>query len=580
MARSERWRTRRWPFSRIAVESARVASALAAAGLEPGGRVALHLNDGPLWHAAFFGVLRAGAVAVPLDVGLEPARLRELAADLELVAWCTEREVPELGLDLPRVELGWREGVVMHDLGPSDVPPWPSDDPDHMAQIVLTSGTSGAPKAVPITHRNMRVVLDALESGIERYRRWLRLAPPLRIAVALPLSHLYGQVMGVFTPALLPADVTFLPTMPAAELARALRGRKAWALATVPRTLALLADHLRAEGESAWGEAGFADRLEAARSRPWWRRRLEFDRLHRLLGRRLLAVVSGGAALDPELESFWRALGYAVVQGYGLTETAPLVTLAHPFDPSPGSLGRPLPGVEVRIASDGEILVRGANVAPARLEGPSIDAAGWLHTGDLGRWEEGRLVYLGRKGERIVTPAGVNVDPEPIVARLKARDEVLDALVVERPWGPLGIVSAVLLIRPGADPAAAVAAVNRDLPDAARIRDWHVWPGPDFPRTRTGKPRRPEIREWLLALAPAAMEVARDDVPADPVAAFVMLATEVARLPSDQVGADDPLGDVLTSLDRVELATRLESIYGVTLGFEAFAGEKTLREVA
>jgi long-chain acyl-CoA synthetase len=579
VGRTERWRRRRWRFDTIAREADRVASELGALGVGSGDRVALHLEEGPLWHAAFFGALRAGAVAVPLDAALEPARLRELVQGLDLRAWCTEREVAELALDLPRVELAWRPARAA-----GAAPPWPDDDPERVAQIVLTSGTSGAPQAVPVTHRNMRSVLDALEAGIAPYRRWLWIGPRLRIAVALPLSHLYGQVMAVFGPAMLAADVALLPPMPAAEMARALRRERAWALATVPRTLSLLAEHLHATAVAAWGEEGFVARLEAARGLPWWRRWLVFRSLHRELGYRMVGIVSGGAALGPDLESLWRNLGFAVVQGYGLTETAPLVTIEHPFDHAPGSLGRPLPGVEVRIAGDGEILVRGPNVAPARLGGPAVDSEGWLHTGDLGRLEDGRLVYLGRKGERIVTPAGVNVDPEPIVDRLKAQPSIVDAVVLERPWGKPGIVCAVLALRPGSDAEAAIAAVNAGLPDAARIRSWHVWPEPDFPRTRTGKPRRPDIRTWLAAQAPEEAEPTEPAVeraaPVDPVAALVAMTAGIAGLPADRISADDRLGDVLTSLDRVELATRLEVAYGATLGLEAFAGERTLREVA
>src|SRR5687768_8654903 len=122
--RTERWRRREWRFPTIVREAERVAADLAALGVGPGDRVALHLEDGPLWHAALFGVLRLGAVAVPLDVSLEPARLFEIVGELELSAWCTEREVADLGLAIPRVELAWRPSL---DRRPA--PPWPDDDP-------------------------------------------------------------------------------------------------------------------------------------------------------------------------------------------------------------------------------------------------------------------------------------------------------------------------------------------------------------------------------------------------------------------------------------------------------------------
>lgn len=579
--RAEPYRSRGWTADQIAAGADRVAAGLAARGIGAGDRVALWLNDGPLWQAAFFGVLRAGCVAVPLDVSLEPRMARETAADLGIKAWCGEREVPRLGLDLPGITL---------DVAPPAAPngpvqsPLPPDDAHRPAEIVLTSGTSGAARAVTVGHGNLRTVLDALDAGIAEYRRWLRVAPRLRIACALPLSHLYGQVLFVFVPALLDADAILVAPMPAPDLARALRREQAWVLATVPRTLSLLASWLAARGAELWGRDGFEERLARAAGRPWWARAAVFARLRLELGPRLVAVVSGGAALDPATAELWRALGYAVVQGYGLTETAPLVTLDHPFDSRPGSLGRPLPGVELRIAPDREILVRGPNVA-----GGAVDPDGWLHTGDLGRLdEEGRLWFQGRKDERIVTPAGVNVDPAPIAARLRAQPGIADAFVIERPWGERGVVCAVLVARPEGDPALAVDAANEGLSDAARVRAWRVWPEADFPRTRTGKPRAAVIREWLAgevqrdALGPEGVDFSDDmtgkhaDRGVDLVAGIV---AEIGGVERSVLGPDTRLGDALGSLDRVELATRLEMTYGVPLPPEAVAPERRLEEL-
>ncbi|MEJ2151647.1 MAG: AMP-binding protein [Gemmatimonadota bacterium] len=561
----------------IANRAKRVASTLATHGVQAGDRVALALNDGPLWHAGFLGTLRAGAVAVPLDLSFEPQQLRQLALDLDLRALCTESEVPDLELGLPQVVISWRDDQEVA----SSTVAWPADDPERIAEIVTTSGTTGAPQAVPVTHRNMSSVLDSLGNEIDKYRWALRLTPAIRIAVSLPLSHLYGQVMGVFLPPLLGARATQLDSMPAPDLARALRDERAWVLATVPRTLSLLARHLESQGASLWGADEMSRKLEVARSRPWPVRWAMFAPLRRLVGHRLIAVVSGGGPLEAATESLWRSLGYAVVQGYGLTETAPLVTLNHPFDTAPGSLGKPLPGVEVRIAADGEILVRGANVVAARVGGPAVDDQGWLHTGDLGRWDDrGRLTFLGRMGERIVTTAGVNVDPEPVVAALKRQPGVLDAVVLERPWPPPGAVSAVLVVRPGVDAQPAVTQANRELPDAARVRSWHLWPQPDFPRTRTGKPRRADVREWLQRQAPASVGTSATRTSVDPFDTIAGMVGDLTGVAPPDLARDTRLEDALSSLDRVELMTHVEMAYGATIADEVFAGEATLAEVA
>ncbi|HJU86042.1 MAG TPA: AMP-binding protein, partial [Gemmatimonadota bacterium] len=316
--RVEAYRSRGWTARRIAAEAERIADGLAARGVRSGERVGLWVSDGPLWQAAFFGILRAGAVAVPLDVSADPSEARDAAHALGIAAWCADAEAPRLDVEAPSVELDWRRSATprgRRDDGTSaPTVPLPSlDDPDRPAEVVLTSGTRMAARPVPVGHGNVRAVLDALEAGIGPYRRWLRIAPRLRIACALPLSHLYGQVMGVFVPPLLGADAILVAPMPAPDLARSLRRERAWVLATVPRTLALLAGWLRARGEERWGAQGFEVRLARAAGRPWWARALLFAPLRLELGPRLVAVVSGGAALDPATAELWRTLGYAVV---------------------------------------------------------------------------------------------------------------------------------------------------------------------------------------------------------------------------------------------------------------------------
>ncbi|MGH7558067.1 MAG: 1-acyl-sn-glycerol-3-phosphate acyltransferase, partial [Gemmatimonadota bacterium] len=199
------------------------------------------------------------------------------------------------------------------------------------------------------------------------------------------------------------------------------------------------------------------------------------------------------------------------------------------------------------------------------------------------------LYYLGRKGERIVTPAGVNVDPGPVVDRLRRQRGVHDAVVLERPWGEPGVVCAVLAVEPGADPAVAVRAANERLPDAARVRSWRVWPDPDFPRTRTGKARRAEILAWLEAQAPEVPEelddggVHPESAPSTPADAFTALARLVERISSanaDNLDRSTRVADVLGSLDRVDLVTRIESTYGIAMGPEAFAGDRSLGDLA
>jgi len=145
--------------------------------------------------------------------------------------------------------------------------------------------------------------------------------------------------------------------------------------------------------------------------------------------------VVGGARVDPELEAFWSRLGFVLLQGYGLTETSPVVTVNHPFSARLGSIGKPMSGQEVRINPDGEILVRGENVATEYLAGgiesPILHEDGWFHTGDLGSMdEEGRLYYKGRKKDLIVTSDGLNVYPDDVESVLNRLSGIRESTVV------------------------------------------------------------------------------------------------------------------------------------------------------
>jgi len=589
LGRVERWRRRAWTRQHVADVADALAGRLHERGIGSRQRVGIWVKDGPLWAAAMFGVLRAGATAVPVDTAHPAALAGRLASRLELSAWIADPELPTVDVGAPSIELHRETGVQ------PPPPPWPDDDPLRPAQIVLTSGTTGEPQSVTLSHANMRSVLDALEGEIHRYRWLIRLGPRLRLAVALPLSHLYGQYMGVLLPALLGADVTLLDAMPAVEMAAAIRRERAWALATVPHTLATLQRHLLDAGSEAWGADGLAGRLRRAEELPWPRRVALFDPLRRRLGRRLVGLVCGGAALDAEIERVWKLLGYVVVQGYGLTEAAPLVTLNNPFHARAGSVGAPLPGVELRLGDDGEILVRGPNVATPSGRGPRVDAEGWLHTGDFGELlADGTVRYRGRRSDRIVTAAGVNIDPDEVAAALRAVPGVIDALVLEHPRREPGTVCAVLAVYPGTDVEAAVRGANRDLADAARVRAWFVWPHGDLPRTSTGKVRRTDVLAWLTA---PKTELPEDvaggsaaTVPESPVEQVIGALAAASRSQPDPAAAelpvggragdgvpdDAPISELLSSLERVELAARLESLYGVAAGRDLFAGDPTI----
>jgi long-chain acyl-CoA synthetase len=355
---------------------------------------------------------------------------------------------------------------------------------------------------------------------------------------------------------------------------------------------------LEARGETQWFERAFA----AANGRMFLRRAWMFRRIHRRLGWKFWAFISGGAALSPETEDFFKRMGYAVVQGYGMTETASLISLNHPFRAAQGSIGKVLPGREFRLAEDGEILVRGENVASGYWQKGSLqhstvsqENGGWLRTGDLGELDaEGNLRFRGRKKSVIVTPAGLNVYPEDLEAALRKQPGVRDCVVMPQDRDGNAEPLAALLLQEPNKPAArrVMDAANHTLAGYQNMRSWIIWPEPDFPRTPTGKPKLAEIAARAATLS---LE-SQINAPANGAAAdFLPRASSGGRRFSSEQGntVSDLLAKFstggqsqnldrslnLTSLDRVELMSTLEQRYHVELNETAFAEAKTVADV-
>jgi long-chain acyl-CoA synthetase len=328
--------------------------------------------------------------------------------------------------------------------------------------------------------------------------------------------------------------------------------------------------------------------------RRWW----TFRDIRRQFGWKFLAFISGGAALDPETEEFWGRLGYAAIQGYGLTETTSLISVNHPFKLGKGSIGKVLPGREVKLAADGEILVRGGGVASGYWNGRANDDAqtvaddqGWYRTGDIGALDEaGNLYFKGRKKEVIVTPAGMNVYPDDLEAALRRQPEVKDCVVVGMDSGGNEEPCAVVIARDDAKVEEVVARANELLAEYQRMHLWIEWPEEDFPRTNTQKPRRNLIRDaaqrQISKGPPTATENAAEGWGnrESAGAGIGQLSELIARISRrsisnlrDDTDLDSDLG--MASLDRVELLSAIEDRYQVDLSETRFSAVKTVGDL-
>jgi len=423
------------------------------------------------------------------------------------------------------------------------------------------------------------------------YLKWERLVHPLRFLSLVPLSHVFGQFMGLWVPPLLGASVYFQDSLSPSEIVRTIRGERVSVLIAVPRLVEALQGKIERDLEAEGALEAFRKDFEAAAGEKILRRLWRFRKIHRQFGWKFWAIISGGAWLDPDIEAFWGRIGFAAIQGYGLTETTSLVSVNHPFKIGRGSIGKVLEGREVKLDASGEILVRGQNVAAGYWEGREIHPVasdgehhGWFRTGDLGALDaEGNLYFKGRKKNVIVTAAGMNVFPGDIEGVLRREPEVKDCVVVGLERGGNAEPCAVLLVRDERSmkqprhAARIVARVNESLAEYQRMRSWFLWPEADFPRTPTGKPKLPEIRAAVEA------QMGRGGSASRWPATTAGIADLVARIRGRTGGFSSEAkleSDLhLSSLDRVELLGALEDRYQVDLNETRFTAVKTVGEL-
>jgi long-chain acyl-CoA synthetase len=453
-------------------------------------------------------------------------------------------------------------------------------------QILFTSGTTGDPKGIVLTHGNVLASVGPIEDGAKPYMRYERLVHPLRILHTLPLSHVFGQTVGLWVPPVLTAELHFESRLAAPRLIELIHGERISVLAAVPRVLALLKTHLEATHD------GLAERAAGVQKLGPWRRWWRFRTVHREFGLKFWAFVSGGGALPGPLEQFWNAMCFVLIQGYGMTETTALITLNHPFHVAQGTIGKPVAGREVKLAPDGEVLVRGAVISGATWEDgamrPREDE--WLATGDLAeRQESGELRFLGRKSEVIVTAAGVNIHPEDIESAIEEQPEVAACAVVamETPTGP---EPCAVLACPGSGDCAlaAIERANATLPEFQRITRWVLWPEPDLPRTSTGKVRRKPVAEWLACIQAAAATPGSGKAATNGDHAFGPSSDWLLALIAQITGEAHPgVGDELRltedlhldSLGRVQLGAAIEERLGIISGTSLLEEVQTLGEL-
>ncbi|WP_462322233.1 AMP-binding protein [Halochromatium sp.] len=595
----EREQRRDWSAASLAEQAERLAAGLRSEGLEAGSRVLLYAPNSPQWIIACLAIISAGAIPVPVDSQLGERDLAHIAANSGARwAFTTARLANKLqqaaetqptlvlldrdernegndtdgtdradernqgadtsddaNADADARPAGAHSIARLLQKTPNEAPDTASDageHPDPSAEAVLfyTSGTSGPPKGVPLTHDNLLSNLKAILSQDI-------VNPNDRLLLPLPLHHVYPFSLGMLAPLALGIRIILPYSLTGPQLVRALKEGEATTMLGIPRLYSALLDAIdrRVAGAGRLASNAFSGLLSAL---VVLRRRTGIGLgaallapLRRRVAPQLRLLTAGGAALDPEVAERLDALGWQIATGYGLTETSPILTFLAPPARRFDSAGRALPGVELRIGqaqseihTQGEIQAKGPNIFSGYLDLPEkttevFSDDGWLRTGDLGHLDaQGWLHISGRASARIVLAGGENIDPERIEARLEHCPSVREVGVL----GHEGRLAAVIV--PEAEATRdqdqdrlrqqisdEIAAASRDLATTQQIDSLRLDRSP-LPRTRLGKLRRPRLAERFKALSEGA-----ETAPEPGLAPFDELA------PEDRQLLEDPAAD-------------------------------------
>src|SRR6185437_5402874 len=568
-------------YAELATMAGRFSRMIADRGIGPGERVLLWGANCAEWEAAFFGCVLRGVIAVPLDAAgsvdfakrvIADVTPRLIVGDQEHLQKLSQESTPNTGAKISFEDFS---STLPHS---PMLEPDPSLNAETPLQILFTSGTTSSPKGIVHTHGNVLSSVEVLEREIKKYLRYERLFHPLRFLHTLPLSHVFGQFMGLWVPPLLAAQVHYEDNLVASRVIDRIRRECISVAAVVPRVLELLRVHLLSS------DPRLQSRINAVQNQRVWKKWWRMRDVHRRFGFKFWAFVSGGASLPADVEQFWNALGFVLVQGYGMTETTALATLNHPFHPARGSIGKPLAGREVRVAEDGEILVRGPMLAAGTWRNGGIEprSGEWLHTGDLGAVDaSGQMHFLGRKSDVIVAASGMNIHPEDLERVVQAQPGVRECVVVawESPRGPEPV--AVVILQNRAEDtsfAQILSASNRELQEFQQIRNILRWPANEFPRNSTGKLLRREVATWVSQQLRDEKTPSTLTASQDPLLRLLQQVTgqglqgleDSAELASDLH---------LDSLGRMQLTMAMEEQFGISISDAAIARARTLGDL-
>lgn len=587
-------------------------ASLESMGYKPGDNISVYGDNSPEWVISYIGINFLGGTVIPLDALMSPGEVFNFLEFSNTGAVIVDdahagdlrEELTEKGSDIAVIRM---ESLINDsDMSKSGEPHQPA--PDDLFAILFTSGTTGTPKGVQLSNENVFSNVQALLKSVDVTDRD-------NILNILPLHHGYSSIVALLTPLWAGATVTFSESIKSRDLLAAIRETGVTIFPGVPRLFELLYNGIESRTNNLPFSQKVLFKAMSGISESVWKSanirlgKLFFGKIHGQFGDKFRFFTSGGAKLDPKIYSGFLTLGFKIAEGYGLTETSAVSTLTSPDIPNPGSAGKPLPGVEIRIdnpddTGTGEICIRGPNITRGYFRNQAATDEllknGWLHSGDLGHMDaQGNLFITGRAKEVIVLPSGKNIYPEDVENLYKKNPILKEICVIPQKTASGGTKGLGVVVVPDMKEVreqdvfdirdkvrSIISMTGSSLPSYMQISEILIY-NDELPKTRLGKFRRNEVENLADQLRSGALKQAAVLTPEDkellerPVSiTFLKRFTDITEVKGPFRTDDDLTLDLgIDSLTQSEITSLLESEFGVILTEDEIPEVRTIGDI-
>ncbi|HBS47590.1 TPA: hypothetical protein DEO28_04475 [Candidatus Dependentiae bacterium] len=547
-----------WTYENLENYSSGIAKILEDHKIGYQDRVIIISQNSPFWVGTFLGGLLKGCILVPLNPQSTKDFVKRIIKETNAkFLFKSSNLLSQEIFDIPTINIDFEKHMAFEKMEYEEEKVVSSD----IAEIVYTSGTTGDPKGVILTHKN-------IISNLESFTTLFEIKPSDKTVSILPLFHMYEQTGSLLTVIKFGLNTMFAANVSSKEIQKCLQEQKATKMLVVPEFLETILRKIESVAQEAGKEKTLQKMFNCAQKLPVFMRRIIFRKVHKMFGGKLSLIASGGSALHPEVERKWFAMGFTILQGYGLTETSPVSAANTPANHKLGSCGQAIPGVKIEIADNKEVLISGPNVFCGYYRNEektkaTFDEKGRFKTGDLGHIDEDGFLFIsGRSKYMILTSSGENVYPEDIETELKKISQIRDAAVVGFKDNGREIIYAVLLTDRN-DGKEIIEETNKHLAPYQHIAAWSIWPESDFPRSATRKVKKEEILKWLKDKK-TITEKPKVEVAAHPVTKLLSAVSgkDIKIIHDDSLLYADLFFD---SLMRIELVTRIDEMFDVEI---------------